>query len=101
MRDASLEEIIIRHALGMPIPTLEREAQASGVMMIPVPGAGGLRDARGVDDAERGALVEEVVITAHPSQTLVPSPEGLGYPGIICGRGGKYEDGRAAERPPH
>src|SRR5205823_5922694 len=36
MRDASLEEIILRHALGMPIPSLEREPQASGVMMIPV-----------------------------------------------------------------
>src|SRR5216117_3947062 len=53
MRDASLEEIIIRHALGMPIPTLGREAQASGVMMIPVPGAGVLRDVRGVDDARK------------------------------------------------
>src|SRR5947209_5377041 len=30
---ASLEEIIVRHALGMQIPSLERESQASGVMM--------------------------------------------------------------------
>src|SRR6266571_6877951 len=34
--ETSLEEIIIRHALGMPLPSLERERQASGVMMIPV-----------------------------------------------------------------
>jgi len=40
----SLEEIIIRHALGMSIPTIEREVQASGVMMIPVSGAGVLRE---------------------------------------------------------
>src|SRR5437899_10795857 len=32
-RDTSLEELIIRHALGMELPTLEREHQASGVMM--------------------------------------------------------------------
>src|SRR6266581_3321499 len=36
MREASLEEIIIRHALGMALPAMEREHQASGVMMIPV-----------------------------------------------------------------
>src|SRR5438552_11060422 len=88
MRDASLEEMIIRHALGMPIPTLEREAQASGVMMIPVPGAGVLRGVRGVGEAEQVPLVEEVVITAHPGQTLVPWPEGSRYPGFIFARGG-------------
>src|SRR2546425_13140447 len=91
MRDASLEEIIIRHALGMPIPTLEREAQASGVMMIPVPGAGGLRDVRGVDDAQKVPLVEEVVITAHPGQTLVPWPGGSRPPGFLFARGGASE----------
>src|SRR5205807_2007727 len=52
IRDASLEEIIIRHALGMELPTLERERRASGVMMIPVPGAGVLRDVRGVGAAQ-------------------------------------------------
>src|SRR2546423_5468448 len=46
---SSLEEIVVRHALGMPIPSLERESQASGGMMIPVPGAGGLREGRGGD----------------------------------------------------
>src|SRR6266516_6504207 len=35
----SLEEIIVRHALGMPIPSLQRERVAAGVMMIPIPGA--------------------------------------------------------------
>src|SRR6266699_1013619 len=49
---ASLEEIIVRHALGMPIPSFEREPTASGVMMIPVPaGGGGLREVRGVEAA--------------------------------------------------
>src|SRR6266699_2098273 len=101
MRDASLEEIIIRHALGMPIPTLEREAQASGVMMIPVPGAGVLRDVRGVDEAQKVPLVEEVVITAHPGQTLVPWPEGSRYPGFIFARGGTSEAVEAALRAAH
>src|SRR6266704_898942 len=80
-RETSLEEIIIRHALGMELPTLERERRASGVMMIPVPGAGVLRDVRGVGAAQAVPLVEEVVITMHPGQPLVPWPEGSRYPG--------------------
>src|SRR2546426_5693769 len=101
VRDASLEEIIIRHALGTPIPTLEREAQATGVMMIPVPGAGVLRGVRGVGEAEQVPLVEEVVITAHLGQTLVPWPEGSRYPGVIFARGGTSEAVEAALRAAH
>jgi biotin carboxylase len=101
MRDASLEEIIIRHALGMELPTLEREQQASGVMMIPVPGAGVLRDVRGLDKARAVPLVEEVVITMHPGQTLVPWPEGSRYPGFIFARGETSEAVEAALRAAH
>ena len=43
----SLEEIILRHALGLPIASLERDRRAAGVMMIPIPG-------RGILDAVRG-----------------------------------------------
>src|SRR2546427_8627134 len=39
---ASLEELIVRHALGVPLPSFERERQASGGLMIPVPGGGGV-----------------------------------------------------------
>ena len=97
----SLEEIVIRHALGMPIPSLEREAQASGVMMIPVPRAGVLRDVRGVTAAGAVPLVESVEITAHPGQTLVPWPEGSRYPGFIFARGETPEAVDAALRAAH
>jgi len=97
----SLEEIIIRHALDMELPTLERERQASGVMMIPVPGAGVLREVRGVDAARAVPLVEEVVIAAHPGQTLVPWPEGSRYPGFIFARGETSEAVEAALRAAH
>ncbi len=97
----SLEEIVIRHALGMDLPILEREQQASGVMMIPVPGAGLLRDVRGVSQARAVPLVEEVVITMHPGQTLVPWPEGSRYPGFIFARGGTSEAVEAALRAAH
>jgi len=97
----SLEEIIIRHALGMELPTLERERQASGVMMIPVPAAGVLREVQGLDAARAVPLVEEVVITAHPGQTLVPWPEGSRYPGFIFARGERPEAVEAALRAAH
>ena len=97
----SLEEIIIRHALGMELPALEREPQASGVLMIPVPGGGVLREVRGVDAAGEVPLVEEVVITAHPGQELVPWPEGARYPGFIFARGETPGAVEAALRAAH
>lgn len=86
-KGVTLEEIILRHALGMPIPSLQRERLAAGVMMIPIPGAGTLREVRGVDEAKRVPLVEDVQITAHPGERLVPFPEGSRYPGFIFARG--------------
>ncbi|OLC69632.1 MAG: hypothetical protein AUH78_23230 [Gemmatimonadetes bacterium 13_1_40CM_4_69_8] len=98
---ASLEELIIRHALGMPLPALEREERAAGVMMIPVPGAGVLRDVRGIAEARAVPLVEDVVITAHLGQALVPWPEGSRYPGFIFARGETPEAVEAALRVAH
>src|SRR5436189_352138 len=100
-REMSLEEIIIRHALGMELPTLERVLRASGVMMIPVPGAAVLRDTRGVGAAHAVPLAEDVAITAHPGQPLVPWPEGSRYPGFIFARGGTSEAVEAALRTGH
>jgi hypothetical protein len=99
--EASLEELIIRHALGMALPALERERQAAGVMMIPVPGAGVLREVRRIDDARAVPLVEEVVITAHPGQLLVPWPEGSRYPGFIFARGATPSAVEGALRAAH
>ena len=97
----SLEEIVIRHALGMELPSLEREGQASGVMMIPVPRGGVLRHVRGVEEARAVPLVDAVEITAHPGQTLVPWPEGARYPGFIFAKGDTPEGVEAALRAAH
>ena len=99
--DISLEEIIIRHALGMPIPTLERERQAAGVMMIPVPRAGVLREVRGIEIARAVPLVDAIEITAHPGEVLVPWPEGSRYPGFIFARGKTPEAVEQALRAAH
>ena len=98
---ATLEEIILRHALGMPIPSLERERQAAGVMMIPIPGAGTLKEVRGVAEAKAVPLVEDVQITAHPGEVLVPFPEGSRYPGFIFARGDTPAAVEAALRDAH
>jgi len=97
----SLEEIVLRHAVGMPLPSLERERNAAAVMMIPVPGAGVLEDSTGVDDAKRVPGVEDVVITAHRGETLVPWPEGSRYPGFIFARGETPELAERAVREAH
>jgi biotin carboxylase len=97
----SLEEIVLRHALGMPLPSLERERSAAAVMMIPVPGAGVLEDFNGVDDAKRVPGVDDVVITAHRGETLVPWPEGSRYPGFIFARGATPAQAERTVRAAH
>src|SRR5262245_14002535 len=52
--DATLEELIIRQACGMPVDSLSRAGQAGGVMMIPIPGEGLVRRVEGIDEAQAG-----------------------------------------------
>jgi biotin carboxylase len=87
-----LEELILRHALGMPLPSLERQPEAAGVMMIPIPTAGILKGVHGVEEAERVPLIRGVAITAKLNNPLIPLPEGASYLGFIFARG----DGPAA-----
>ncbi len=83
----SLEELILRHALGMNVETLQREQPASGVMMIPIPRGGTLKEVRGLAEARNLPGIDEISITAHLGQTLVPLPEGSQYLGFIFARG--------------
>jgi biotin carboxylase len=75
----SLEDLLLRHALGEDPTTYMRESQASGVMMIPIPKRGVYRRVDGVDDARGVAGVVDIQITAKPDQRLVPLPEGASY----------------------
>jgi biotin carboxylase len=83
----SLEELIIRQALGMDVQTVRREEAASGVMMIPIAEAGIFQEAQGVEKALETPGVEDVLITAKPAQKLEPLPEGSSYLGFIFARG--------------
>jgi biotin carboxylase len=82
----SLEELILCHALGRPLESLERERRAAGVMMIPIPRAGRLTAVHGTDEAAGVDGIEEVAITMHPGQDVVPLPEGWQYLGFIFAR---------------
>jgi biotin carboxylase len=87
----SLEELIIRLALGESIQDARREDAASGVMMIPIPEAGIFEEAQGVEHALATPGVEEIRMTARPQQKLVPLPEGCSYLGFIFARGASPE----------
>lgn len=97
----SLEEIIIRHTLGLNAHAVTRVPGASGVMMIPVPGAGKLREVRGVAAARAVPMVTGIDLTAHPGEVLVPWPEGSRYPGFIFARGDDPQSVEAALRAAH
>jgi biotin carboxylase len=83
----SLEELILRHTLGLDVNSLERERRAAGVMMIPIPSAGILREVWGQTEAEKVPGIEEIRLTVPLGQEVVPPPEGARYLGFIFARG--------------
>ena len=96
-----LEEIILRHALAMPETIAERETDAAGVMMIPIPEEGTLRRADGLKAARSVSGVEDVTITIPRGQAVVPLPEGSRYLGFIFARGDTPVAVEAALREAH
>jgi len=97
----SLEELVIRHALGVELDSLERERRPAGVMMIPIPRGGVLRAVQGREDAAAVPGIEDVTISAHVGQELVPLPEGSRYLGFILARAESPDAVEAALRAAH
>ncbi len=79
----ALEELTLMQAVGRPLPQLLREPGSRGVMMIPIPADGLLREVRGLDAARSVDGVDEVDISARLHYPLVRLPEGDGYLGFI------------------
>ena len=94
----SLEEIVLRHAVGAPLQTLNREGRAAGVMMMPIVGRGRIREIRGLDQAAAVPLIESIEMEARVGDMLVPLPEGADYPGFIFARGDEPQAVEAALR---
>ena len=97
----SLEEILIAHAMGLPLSSLERERRASGVMMLPIPRRGILRRVSGLRAAREVPGVEDVVVTIPAGREVVPLPEGDAYLGFLFARGGRPEQVERALRQAH
>jgi len=97
----SLEELLIRHALGMPGTDAYREQDASGVMMIPVPKSGVLEKVEGEDEARATPGIEDVQITARLHDFIAAWPEGSTYLGFIFGRGKTPGEVETALRAAH
>jgi biotin carboxylase len=97
----SLEELILRDAMGLEVASLQREKQAAGVMMIPIPQAGILREVRGQDEARHVRGIDEIRITIPVGQEVVPLPEGTRYLGFIFARDETPDRVEAALREAH
>jgi biotin carboxylase len=96
-----LEELLVRHALGLPGSDAERETDAAAVMMIPVPANGILDGVEGLERARRVAQIEAIEITARLRDRVVAWPEGASYVGFIFARAAKPEEAEAAVRAAH
>ncbi len=86
-REMSLEELILRHALRMPIERPSLAQGAAGVLMLPVPEAGVLRHVSGADDAAAVLGVTSVELTIPLGQAVESLPEGDRYLGFVIARG--------------
>jgi biotin carboxylase len=96
----SLEEVILRHALGLPVDA-EREQAAAGVMMLPIPASGTLREVQGQDGARAVAGITGLEISIRPGRPVRPLPEGDRYLGFLFARAASPEAVESALRAAH
>ena len=99
--EIGLEELLLRHALRMPGSDAPREAQASGVMMIPIPQSGILESVSGVEAARATHRVTELTITARLHDYIAAWPEGSSYLGFLFAKGSTAEEVELAIREAH
>jgi biotin carboxylase len=96
-----LEELLLRHALGLPGSDWPREDSSSGVMMIPVPKSGLLEKVEGEDAARAAPGITELHITARLHDHIAAWPEGSSYLGFLFARGETPDEVESALRQAH
>jgi predicted ATP-grasp superfamily ATP-dependent carboligase len=96
-----LEELLLRHALGMADSDWPREQPASGVMMIPVPKSGILEKIQGEDSARSTPGIAALEITARLHDYIAAWPEGSSYLGFLFASGKSAEEVEGALRLAH
>lgn len=97
----SLEELILRHALGLALDELGRERAASGVLMLPIPRAGTLREVGGQERARAVPGVVGLEVSIAPGRPVRPLPEGDRYLGFVFARADTPAEVEAALRAAH
>jgi len=96
-----LEDVILRHAMGLSAPLIEPDRKATGVMMIPTPATGILRRVSGLEAAQAMAGIDDVTISIPIGDSLVPVPEGNKYLGFIFSHGDTPKAAETALRLAH
>jgi biotin carboxylase len=96
----TLEELVLRHALGLPVDP-RREQVAAGVMMLPIPRAGRLVAVHGQDEARAVAGVTALELSIRPGGQVRPLPEGDRYLGFLFARGRTPAEVEQALRTAH
>ena len=97
----SLEELVLRHALGMPVEGLRREEAAAAVMMLPIPRGGTLVEVRGEDEALAVPWIVGLELSIHPGQPVRPLPEADRYLGFLFARARTPAEAEGALRAAH
>ena len=85
-KEIGLEELLLRHTLGLPGGDAVREAVASGVMMIPVPQSGIFEKVEGEERALATSGIASLEITARLHDFIAAWPEGSSYLGFLFAR---------------
>lgn len=96
----SLEELVLAHAMGKPLPVVG-DGGAAGVLMIPIPAAGMLKRIEGLLDAQRVPGIEDIDIQVREGYELVPLPEGGSYLGFMFARAPTPQQAEQALREAH
>jgi biotin carboxylase len=96
----SLEELILRQALGEPI-AIAADGGAAGVMMIPTPRRGIYHGSEGIAAARALPGISGLSVTAQAGQIVAPPPEGASYLGFIFSRASEPAEVEQALRGAH
>lgn len=96
-----LEDLILMQAVGLDVGPVRRNGDAVGVMMIPIPRSGILREVRGVAEAEAVTGITGIEVTARVNHSIAALPEGASYLGFIFAQGSDPASVEAVLREAH
>jgi biotin carboxylase len=97
----SLEDLVIRHALGLPrrpAPPPAPPRRSTGVLMLPVLTTGRLDAVHGIEQARAVEGVTDVIVSVGPGDHVVALPAGDRYLGFVFARAGTPDAVEAALR---